>query len=374
MLAHVLEIDSTRYIEVLASADEKILAGCVCARCASTWIVLSNSWVERGLQTTEGYCRIPIRLSLCMSCKARERIIPCDVLPGKTNNAQNIFAAAAELLVGASVTDVARTHDVSRAAVRKWAKGLGQRYLDLYALYRHRAMLAALPSAQQQALLVRFWVFVTEATTVMGVPAAITPILPDAKREQQQCLEAFVLVVQTLGGVMQTVALGARLFHQAVLLFRTVSVCTPSSIDFSPRPCNASDGLLPGPRCNEATKSQLQQPADSVVAIREDRAGAGPEPECDRARAHPSTGQRCADGLAIGQEKKDIAGHFVSLDGPVLPRRTASAAAPATQRQRMYSAKTSRAGCARGPPAVDRGPEHDADLYVGGAQCQVFTH
>ena len=111
-MTHVLEIDSTRYQEVLASADDSIVAGCVCAGCKSTRIVLSNTWVSRGLQTDEGYSIVSIRLSRCLVCKARERILPSDVLPGKSNNVQNIFSAVAELRQGVSVAEVAKRHEV----------------------------------------------------------------------------------------------------------------------------------------------------------------------------------------------------------------------------------------------------------------------
>ena len=231
-MTHVLEIYSTRYSLVLASADDNILAGCVCARCGGGWIVLTNTWVERGLQTTEGYGRIQIRLGRCNACNARERILPCDVLPGKTNNVENIFTAVAELEQGASVTEVAEAHDVSRAAVCKWAQGAAQRYQDLAVLYRHRAMLAA-PQAPQQILLVRFWLFVAEAKKLTGGGTAPPAMATDTQHELRLALGALLAVLDTLGGAMQASRLGARLFRQAVLLFRTLEASTPSFIDFA---------------------------------------------------------------------------------------------------------------------------------------------
>jgi hypothetical protein len=94
VLAHVLTIDSTQYGEVIATASSSILTGCVCASCGSNALVLTGSFVFRGLQSgADNYRQIQIRLARCTVCKHRERILPCDVLPGKVNGAGNIFGA-----------------------------------------------------------------------------------------------------------------------------------------------------------------------------------------------------------------------------------------------------------------------------------------
>jgi len=166
-VVHVLAVESTRYTDTLATTDDAILVGCLCAACGSTDLTLTQRWVDRGLQTSAGYGRLLVRLARCCSCGARERVLPCDALPGKVNSVDNIFSALGEVQKGRVVEHVAHEHGVSRQAIGKWAAGAAARYLDLAVLYRHRAMLAA-PKADQHRLLVRWWAFIAETRRRAG--------------------------------------------------------------------------------------------------------------------------------------------------------------------------------------------------------------
>ncbi len=52
VVVHVLAVESSKYQEALASRGSAILYGQICARCGSCDLVLTNSWLQRGLQTT----------------------------------------------------------------------------------------------------------------------------------------------------------------------------------------------------------------------------------------------------------------------------------------------------------------------------------
>ena len=107
MLAHVLAVQSTRYREALASTSDEVLAGCVCARCSGTDLHLTNSWVSRGVNTSAGFGYLMVRLARCRTCNARERVLPCDVLPGKTNDVGGCVKRDPYTVTGQSLGQVA---------------------------------------------------------------------------------------------------------------------------------------------------------------------------------------------------------------------------------------------------------------------------
>jgi hypothetical protein len=174
-VVHVLAAHSTRYRDALASFGDASLRGCSCGSCGGSDLRLTNAWVTRGLQTNSEYGQLAVCLARCRSCGGRERVLPCDVLPGKTNDVGNIFSALVEVQEGVDIAEVARRHDVSWGAVRKWADGATARYLDLAQLYRHRGMIAP-SSAAHERLLVQWWTFTAEAHRREGRK----PLLPPA--------------------------------------------------------------------------------------------------------------------------------------------------------------------------------------------------
>ena len=272
MLCHVLASDSTQYDEVMANASSSILDGCVCASCGSDALILTNSWVIRGLQTDgESYSRIRIRLARCSVCKRRERILPCDVLPGKVNSVGNVFGALEAVVEGVPIAEVGRRHGVSRACVRKWLCGAGARYLDLCELVRHRAMIAR-PSTRAEGRLVRFFVFLSAAQSKTGVePTVPSPLLGTAPEFEgiRMAVASLLSCLSVLGGALGASRLGSELFGQAVLLFRWLGACTPSSIEIS-----GGFGQDGGCELPEGYDEQTAaRPADdSDVALRADRA------------------------------------------------------------------------------------------------------
>jgi hypothetical protein len=66
----------------MASVEAAALAGCRCARCGGTDLLLSQTWVGRGLQTKAGCSVLGVRLARCLSCGSRKRILPSNALPG----------------------------------------------------------------------------------------------------------------------------------------------------------------------------------------------------------------------------------------------------------------------------------------------------
>ena len=232
-MTHVLAIESTSYEAVLANAEDGILAGCVCGRCGGDDLKLTNSWVDRGFQTgkgEQGYERIFVRLGVCRRCGSRERILPFDALPGNTNSVANIFEAICEESDGVPIAEVARNHGVSETCVRKWRRGLATRFLDLCPMKRHRAMIAS-QSTETQARLVSFWAFIQEAHKLEGRASIPSPPVMCIERDEETvALKELISHCTSLGGVLETARLGAELFHQPVLLFRSGGASTPSFV------------------------------------------------------------------------------------------------------------------------------------------------
>jgi hypothetical protein len=271
-LTHVLAIDSTQYCEVIATASTSILEGCVCASCGSDELVLTESWVARGLQTgADSYRQVGIRLARCLVCRRRERILPCDALPGKVNSVGNVFGAVEAVLAEVPIAEVARRHGVSRACVRKWLWGVGGRYLDLCDLVRHRAMIAR-PSTRAEGRLVRFSGFLSGAQRARGaegiLPSPLLGTVPDWE-EVRMAVQSLLLCLTVLGGALGACRLGAELFGQAVLLFRCLGAGTPSSIVITGGFGEDSRSELP----EGADDETAGRPAvDSDVALRANRA------------------------------------------------------------------------------------------------------
>ena len=219
-VCHVLAVESIRYSEVLASAVDTILLDCVCARCGSNQLTLTGSWVQRAVHTASAYGRIAVRLACCRICRSRERILPCNLLPGKVNDVTNVVDAVMEADRGTAITAVARAHDVSPACLRQWIRGLPPRVLDLAPLFRHRAILVR-DSPPEPSVLVRFWAFVTRSDPDVH-PSALSPLLSFGSRteKEESACQVLVLLVERAGSVLAIARLGAELFSQAVLLFR----------------------------------------------------------------------------------------------------------------------------------------------------------
>lgn len=158
-------MDSTAYPALLGrgpdapgTADASILADCSCAACGDTRLVLTRSWVERGLTRAGGdYERLAVRLARCRRCRRRERILPFDALPGKTH-AVHVVVQAVGCLAQTGPCAAERRTGFSRQLVAAWARGLAARAADLFVLLRHRAVIATTATARTRCL-VRFGAF-----------------------------------------------------------------------------------------------------------------------------------------------------------------------------------------------------------------------
>jgi len=156
-MTHALSsVHSTTYRQLLGdgqgcegSATHEILYGCVCARCGTGDLTLAASWVLRWFWDLTGQWRLPVRLARCQACKARERILPFDALPGKQAGVEFVFTCVSEVrplssepLVGVVRNLIKKGLRVSRQLLSKWVAGVRARGDDLFELLRHRAVLA----------------------------------------------------------------------------------------------------------------------------------------------------------------------------------------------------------------------------------------
>jgi len=230
VMVHVLAVESTNYAEHIVRGDVQILAGCVCARCANTELKLTNCWVRRGFQVRGDYEELAVVLARCVACKARERVLPCDALPGKGNGVANFFGALGDVQDGCSLTAAGDRAGVSRQCVRYWLEGVAHRYLDLARLHRHRAVIAT--SETDDATLVMFWAFLAEARTKRPTLSWPTTPSPPAAHthEVPEATFAMVALLETAGGPLVVAEVGASLFQEAVLLFRSRGVSSSISV------------------------------------------------------------------------------------------------------------------------------------------------
>lgn len=186
-------MESTNYAEHIARGGDKILAGCVCARCEATDIKLTNCWVRRGFQVRGEYVQLAVVLARCATCKARERVLPGDALPGKVNGVANIFGALGHVEDGSTLTAAGERAGVSRQCVRYWIQGVAHRYLDLARLFRHRALVA--PTEEPgHTTLVMFWAFIAQARIQRPVLPWPTTPSPPAVPTDEVVVAAFGMV------------------------------------------------------------------------------------------------------------------------------------------------------------------------------------
>lgn len=95
-MVHVPAVESSDYQRAVATHGDALLEGCRCARCESGRLALTGTWVTRGFVDRSGrYERIYVVLARCLACRARERVLPCDALPGKVHSAGLAFDAVA---------------------------------------------------------------------------------------------------------------------------------------------------------------------------------------------------------------------------------------------------------------------------------------
>jgi hypothetical protein len=91
----VLDVKSSSYSAILANAGDDFLCGCRCAACGGTDLELTGSRVSRRLETPDA---LSVALARCHDCRHRERVLPCDVLPGKVTGVEVILDAVAQVL------------------------------------------------------------------------------------------------------------------------------------------------------------------------------------------------------------------------------------------------------------------------------------
>lgn len=365
-MTHVLNIHSSKYEETLSNANCSLLMECQCSRCGKNGLVLTKIWVERGYKTSSGYLFIKIKLAKCKACKARERILPYDFLPGKTNTVEVIFSAIGEVKQGRSFSATGRKHVVSNVCVRKWVLGFSARYFDLVIFYRHRAQIAP-PSVPQFALVVRFWAFINRINQMQGKAKPITPQSTTAPElEVKVALDGFFALVQKIREVLEkqvddvlekqgedvlgVAKLGARLFRQAVLLFRGEDRVTPSSIDDKNKMWDR--GVLGGAKYTDGHQD-IQSKRHSLLAIRSHRRCYRRESVARSAEPNNRGAQQYSCALALGNYRTHFYRHDLSLEKRLSQRWTRSADASSEKRSWQTAETPSGDRYSRGPPTFN---------------------
>lgn len=233
-------VHSTAYPGILGdgkglqgSAGDAILDGGVCARCGSRELELMARWVSRWFWVPGVVQQLWVRLARCRTCKARERILPYDALPSKQAGVRLVFeclsaavrqpgVALAKVVGGLKATGI----NVSRQLLVKWIAGVRARGDDLFRLLRHRAVIAP-PECAPTRRLVSFAQALDAARDAHLMPVEVGP---------KDGLSLVLQVVGAFESVERLARFGAQVFRQAVLLFRSPQVGTPSCMASDPAP------------------------------------------------------------------------------------------------------------------------------------------
>jgi hypothetical protein len=144
-------------------------------------------------------------------------------LPGKVTGIEIVVGALSRVREGKSFAVAARAVGVCELTARHWLVGVAARCLDLYGLLRHRAIIT---SGTSPATLVRFAAFVTEIARRRPVKVPAGDARSTEHSERTAAMWRLLDLVEELGGTLATTQLGAALFRQAVLLFRSTPIDT----------------------------------------------------------------------------------------------------------------------------------------------------
>lgn len=219
-MVHALTVHSTLYKESIARSGSAVLAGCRCAKCGSATIKLAKKRVGRALARPDGYVQISVELAGCNDCGGWERVLPVDALQSKVNRVEVIVDGVKSVVFGSSVKAAATIAGVSETGLRRWITGLGARSLDLFRLYRHRAIIAS-SDAKESSLLVPFSAFVIESCRrTSRIEPRFNLEAEPTKRKLVFAAAALIEIVDGLGGALRCAMAGAEMFRCAVLLFR----------------------------------------------------------------------------------------------------------------------------------------------------------
>lgn len=226
-MVHILESDSSEYNESIARLDA-LPSSCRCSGCGSQDLQITKKRRLRTLKIRGRGISLCIALARCEECGRFERVLPCDVLPGKQFSIETMLSAVVDFLEPKrdSLRAIAKSVGASAMSIRNWCVGLGKRWLDLRPLLSHRAIWAnhaAEPVSTTR--LVPFSAFVIEALkcdpnreTHRRWEGAKDPWL-----ETVQAASRLAAFVKQVGGAIAAARLGVKLFRAPVLLFRSAN-------------------------------------------------------------------------------------------------------------------------------------------------------
>ena len=125
-MVHVPDVECSHFAVAVATRPEDLLRGCHCAGCGGTDIRLTGASVQRGFVGRDGrYQALSVPLARCASCGRRERVLPCDAVPGKVHSVELIFDAVIAVEVHKrGESEVARSFSLSRQLISSWRRGV----------------------------------------------------------------------------------------------------------------------------------------------------------------------------------------------------------------------------------------------------------
>jgi hypothetical protein len=353
-VSHVLDVHSTHYEAFLADpkvVDEQLLA-CRCYRCSAPGPRLTGSRVSRKLHALPAFKVCSIALAVCLRCNSRERVLPCDALPGKVTGAEIVLDAVSRLRQGENLTAVAKACGVCRLSVQHWLAGLGARCLDLFGLLRHRAIVTSTAST---GTLVRFAAFEAEAhrhRPALSLRSVwVVGSRPSERTELVAAVWLLVDLVHALGGTLATTQLGAALFRQAVLLFRSTPLDTSNFDASSSESPDTGAGQIGVAAPDDSPPSQSQ--GNRPVALRPGRGGA-----CHSDLRRSGPGGACSGPppgrVAQRADEGHLARDALPVDGAVQDRRARSPASRSPPGCRQAQGEAARGRPAQGLLAARR--------------------
>lgn len=270
----------------------RLLAELPCVKCGQVALKLTKSRPKRLGIGIEGEAEVvEVGLARCGACKSRRRVLPLELLPGKSYALSTVLEAAAAYLDGPAslrkAAEAMRTKGTRPhfTTIHGWLGGLGERCLDQVRLGRQRATVGGKPTLDPFSGLLR------EAQTVSGTPVVKAFRRPQRVRStkyrserRREHLESVLRLREAAGAVVPVEGkrkasrplclerVGLVGFRSPMLLFRSRIRDTSIQQDSGSR--GGYDGWVeaarPGP--GDASKT------DCTLALRANRGAIGSRP------------------------------------------------------------------------------------------------
>ena len=154
-MPYLFAIYLSDFLEDVNQGDGKKVASLLedfpCEKCRAKELHLTREKVRRAAVTLTGISSILVPLAVCGSCGSRRRVLPIELLPGKSYSVPVIEQFVSTYLSSPRGLRSTVKHTEGSeykphfTTLHGWCGGLGERVLDQVRLQRHRAAIDSAP-------------------------------------------------------------------------------------------------------------------------------------------------------------------------------------------------------------------------------------